>query len=58
MKLKYDQIRLMDDRIMVQFGYWFRFEPVPSKYSHSKMWWLMIQSAYWLNILLVPMRNH
>ena len=32
---------------MVQFGYWFRLQQVPSWFSHSNMWWLMVQSTHW-----------
>ena len=54
----YSPIRLMYHRIMVQFGYWFRFWPVPSQYFLCKICWLMVQSAYWFNFWSVPTWSH
>ena len=44
---------------MVQFGYWFRFGYWSHLSAHitSKMWWLMVQSAYWFNIWLVSIKR-
>ena len=36
----YNPIRFMDHRIMVKFGYWFRFWSVPSFCCVRKIWWL------------------
>ena len=43
---------------MVQFGYWFMLQPVPTSCLNSKMCWLMVQSAYWLNIFWSKSRNY
>ena len=39
---------------MFQFGYWFRFWPVPSRYLLSKICHLMVQFAYWFNFCVSP----